>query len=340
MTEELQNSKWQGAGFPDIDFHPVRRAASALYDALEERNIFSPSTMPPEPEQFARRVVGSSHWNHAFDVAMSNVLPQYYNHGKWSGRISDLNDMLWTWDDMQEAIVDDTEWTLSDYTNRDLDMVLPTVNWANARREALQRLKWLNISPYHAQTAHVDRYRITLEHGTVVPSYQEQLAMLQATQPYYSGEESVENYRTGVEVDFLAAGNRVGIGTDYYTIEAEIIQIPKVTFQTAWKKNVMLKYTYERYGGYRGQPQFQWDKNVWFDDVFYENKDSHEVLLTLDASGNFPSNTFQNISIVNPELMPGGDILLGQKIHAYDFIGNSLLNMFMDMSSEFQYESY
>lgn len=344
MADGQQIDTWAEAGFPNVRFHPIRKAAKALYDALVERtqsNIYDPH----DPTVFSRIIQNYTsstryYWHSGFDAFLHNIIGNYYNEEKWDGKYTDES-MCWIWSDMQKSIADNTEWLLSDridggalfQDNR--DMVLPTVNWANARREALQRLKYKLSAGIGFSIKTTHQYRFSS--GEVVPSFLEQFALLQQTPgtiqeyiaPFYIEIPSISLVLHSPGV--LSSGNGL-------VIQAELFHSPVLLEENEFGKQILLKYSLTSHVQSLYSSVTRSLDTTWVKDAFYDNKEKHEIRMNADASGKLtylPS--LQDLQLINSEALPQDSIFFYQTT-VHDFYYRN--NVFFDASTGFIYPSF
>lgn len=334
MPEEQQTDKWAEAGFPNVRFNPMLRAATALWSAIDERNPSSGTYL--QPSRFRRIAYrtnaysGYHSWFAYFNSALRVCLAEYYNPYRWSGRF-DYSSMGWTIDDMKDVIQAHSKWTLDD----DFP-VTPDENLANAYREALQRLRYRAISSSIGWN--VTHFSYTY-HGDYVPGFEEQFSLLKTGDvTNYRIEPSaiLWEYAPYIILHFQKPGER--LWKRECIIYGEMYHNPFLDENSSgFKKRLLAKYEWKSYvGGVSGS----YSEGTFLDDPYTQNANSHELFLEPNQSGEYHDiPLLEDMSLLNAENLPQDEINIICVPPNGPFTNVSYVTYY-DAKDDFIYKSY
>lgn len=156
MSREAERG-WKGYGFPAVGFLPVWKPAEGLEQALAERNLpFAAERDAEESAEeellpFFRETGGGQKWSREFDRRLRLTAGRYLNHLKLGDptrqeNLSDLSDILWTWEELLVAASEDGEKGIADPLRGTL---APEWNlrWLLQRQRAVNLLRYPSV-PY------------------------------------------------------------------------------------------------------------------------------------------------------------------------------------------------
>lgn len=150
-------TNWDVFGFPAVNFLPVWKPAEGLEKALAERNLpfstvwdFDSIAEMDQLALFGETGDGQK-WCADFDRRLEQTAGKYLNHLKMGDltkleNVSDLSDIMWTWNDLLLAATDGNEKNIADPLKGTL---VPEWNltWLLQRQKAINLLQYASV-PY------------------------------------------------------------------------------------------------------------------------------------------------------------------------------------------------